>query len=205
MSKIKKPMLSYHIDYGHIERNETNRCTSFNSESRVVYKQENLEELYQRLLGKALAEYNARQYRPDRIKRLESIMLSPKSFREVNIRFVLYENTDIYELEKAALSDYILTFEERNPCLKIFYAEMILLDETPLIRIDFIPICHGHIRGLSTAVSFKGALKEQGYYPVSKNITEQIMWKEREMQYIYKKLRQIEKAENQIFAVKNFL
>ena len=186
MSNSENSLL-FRIDYGHIiekDKNIPSRPQSSGGK-RIIYKQENLEEMYKRLLGKAIEEYNAKQSRPDRKKKLAKVMLSPKSFREVTIR-IKSENTvaaDFSEIAKSAFDDYARSFEERNPCLKIFYAEM-LVDEAPLLRIDFIPICHGHSRGLSTAVSFKGALKEQGCYPVNKSLTEQIMWAYKERSHI---------------------
>lgn len=73
-------------------------------------------------------------------------------------------------------------FEKRNPNMKVFNAVMHLDEDTPHLHIDFIPICHGHKQGLSTAVSFKGALREQGFVSKNYSATEQTIWADKEKQ-----------------------
>lgn len=65
------------------------------------------------------------------------------------------------------LDEYMREIEKRNPNMKVFNAVMHLDEATPHLHIDFIPICHSHKQGLSTAVSFKGALAEQGIFSVN--------------------------------------
>ncbi len=185
MSKTKKLSLSYYIDYGIVRENKT-RTKSIDCASRktprIIYKNENIADVYQRILGKAIEEYNAKQTRSNRKKEIAQIICSPKVFREVVVK-IKNSKGITFEIAKNILEEYMRSFETRNPCLIVFNAEM-FFDDMPQLHIDFIPICHGHKRGLSTAISFKGALAEQGFYSVNRGATEQIVWAESEKQYL---------------------
>ncbi|MGN0679242.1 MAG: plasmid recombination protein, partial [Oscillospiraceae bacterium] len=156
----------------------------------IVYKKENLGDVYQKLFGEAIEEYNAKQTRADRKMNISKIMcsLKAKAFREVTVQFQCSNDSEIdvyFESAKKVLDTYLKSFEERNPCLKIFNAEM-YLEKMPRLHIDFVPVCHGHKRGLSTTVSFRGALAEQGFYSKDCVATEQIIWSKREKTYLDK-------------------
>ena len=187
MSKIKRLSLFYRIYYGAIETNRE-QCISRIQPPDIVYKNEKLEDKYKELFGAAIEEYNSKQKRADRKKSLYEV-IHPKrerAFREVVIQFGHSSEVDrnvCFKAARNALNDYYKTFEERNPCLKVFNAVM-YFEEMPRLHIDFIPICHGHKYGLSTAVSFKGALAEQGFFSKSEKITEHIIWVEKEKQYL---------------------
>lgn len=185
MGKTKKLSLSYYIDYGIVRENKAQAksigCTSRRTPS-IIYKNENITDVYQRILGKAIEEYNSKQTRSNRKKEITQIICSSNVFREVVVK--IKNNKEIsFETAKNILDEYMRSFEARNPCLIVFNAEM-YFDDMPQLHIDFIPICHGHKRGLSTAISFKGALAEQGFYSVNRGATEQIVWAESEKQYL---------------------
>ena len=55
------------------------------------------------------------------------------------------------------------------------------MDEaTPHLHVDFVPVATGQSRGLSTRVSMKQALKQQGFIGLGRNQTEWRAWMERE-------------------------
>lgn len=189
MSKIKKLPLFYRIDYGVIELNiEPRRDQYADRFPNIIYKRENLQNKYKELFESAIDEYNAKQKRADRKKSLFEVIQpkKEKAIREVVVKFGHSREADkdvCFEAARNTLEDYFKTFEERNPCLKVFSAVM-YFDEMPCMHIDFIPVCHRHKYGLSTAVSFKGALAEQGFFSISKTVTEQMIWAEREKKHL---------------------
>ncbi len=79
---------------------------------------------------------------------------------------------------------YMLEFEKRNPNLKVFNAVMHLDEATPHLHIDFVPIAHSENRGLSTRVSMKGALREQGFSSSNRIENEYTAWSESERAYM---------------------
>lgn len=189
MSKIKKLPLFYRIDYGIIElNNEPRRDRYVDRFPNIIFKKENLQNKYKELFDSAIDEYNAKQRRADRKKSLFEVIQPKKerAFREVVVKFGHSREADksvCFEAAQNALRDYFKTFEARNPCLKVFSAVM-YLEDMPCLHIDFIPVCHRHKYGLTTAVSFKGALAEQGFFSISKSVTEQMIWAEREKQLL---------------------
>ena len=55
------------------------------------------------------------------------------------------------------------------------------MDEaTPHLHVDFVPVATGQSRGLSTRVSMKQALKQQGFESLGRKQTEWKAWMERE-------------------------
>ncbi len=76
------------------------------------------------------------------------------------------------------------SFEERNPNMKVFNAVLHLDEATPHLHIDFVPICTSQSRGLSTRVSLKRALAEQGVTAQSRKKSEWAVWKDKEFEYM---------------------
>ena len=77
---------------------------------------------------------------------------------------------------KQMLDEYMKEFEKRNPNMKVFNAVMHLDEATPHLHIDFLPVCHNQKQGLSTRISMKKALEEQGFISSSKRISEWAVW-----------------------------
>lgn len=67
------------------------------------------------------------------------------------------------ELAKKILSEFMQTFQDRNPNLHVFSAHLHMDEETPHLHVDFVPFTQNSKRGLDTRVSLKGALAEQGF------------------------------------------
>jgi hypothetical protein len=68
------------------------------------------------------------------------------------------------------------TFQERNPNLHVFSAHLHMDEATPHLHIDFIPFTTGSKRGLSTRVSMKQALADQGIVGEGRSMTERAVW-----------------------------
>ena len=75
--------------------------------------------------------------------------------------------------------DSVLTLLEESESL---HSDMVLhMDEaTPHLHVDFVPVATGQSRGLSTRVSMKQALKQQGFESLGRKQTEWKAWMERE-------------------------
>ena len=76
--------------------------------------------------------------------------------------------------------DFAESFAERNPHLRVFNMVLHMDEATPHLHVDFIPVATEQSRGLSTRVSMKQALKQQGFVGVGRKQTEWAAWMERE-------------------------
>ena len=194
--------VSFRIDDGIIEHNNRSFIAKNVVRERIpdniTYKKQNIREFYSELFGEALAEYNSRMKRRDRIipDYYEHIRKGKqeKTFEEIVVQFgdindcaVGSENG---ELAKQMLDEYMRGFETRNPNLKVFNAVMHLDEATPHLHIDFVPITHTGSRGLSTRVSMSGALREMGFAPENKFLTEWVAWSDSERAVMEKILRE---------------
>lgn len=86
------------------------------------------------------------------------------------------------ERAKKALVQYVKSFEERNPNLRIIGAYIHMDEASPHLHLDYVPVAHGYSRGLSTRNSLDRAMKEMGFAPENEsrknNATK--LWKENE-------------------------
>jgi hypothetical protein len=89
--------------------------------------------------------------------------------RAHNNRYFLASNVDPSRVAERMLGEYIEGFTQRNPNLHVFNAVMHLDEASPHLHIDFIPVyTRGRKNGLSTGVSMRAALVEQGCRPENK-------------------------------------
>ena len=187
-NEVKALSISFRSDDGCIEHNNRDFFTDNVDKSRtpnnITYLKRGLRELYHELFDEALAEYNARQNRPDRQipDYYEHIRKSKKEklFQEVIVMFGNSENCGIgsenWDTAVKLLDEYMREFEKRNPNLKVFNAVMHLDEATPHMHIDFVPVCYGQKQGLSTRVSMKRAIQQMGFSASGKKETEAILW-----------------------------
>lgn len=84
------------------------------------------------------------------------------------------------ELAKAILDKFYHSFLERNPHLHVYSAHLHMDEATPHLHIDFIPFTTGSKRGLSTCVSLKQALSDQGITGEGRSLTERDLWVQKE-------------------------
>ena len=192
----KKFSISFRIDDGIIDHNNRKFVASNVVKERIseniTYKCEDIKDKYNDLFSQAVKEYNDKQKRADRkiddyFKKMKSSK-KEKLFQEIVVQVGDLENCGIgkenFEDAKKILDEFMRDFEKRNPNLKVFNAVMHLDEATPHLHIDFIPVCHTHKQGLSTSVSFRGSLNEQGIYSKNRSLTEQTLWAEKEKQTI---------------------
>lgn len=194
--------VSFRIDDGIIEHNNRSFIAKNVVRERIpdntTYKKQNIREFYSELFGEALAEYNSRMKRRDRIipDYYEHIRKGKqeKTFEEIVVQFGDINDCSVGsengELAKQMLDEYMRGFEVRNPNLKVFNAVMHLDEATPHLHIDFVPITHTGSRGLSTRVSMSGALREMGFAPENKFLTEWVAWSDSERAVMEKILRE---------------
>ena len=194
--------VSFRIDDGIIEHNNRSFIAKNVVRERIpdniTYKKQNIREFYSELFGEALAEYNSRMKRRDRIisDYYEHIRKGKqeKTFEEIIVQFGDINDCSVGsengELAKQMLDEYMRGFEARNPNLKVFNAVMHLDEATPHLHIDFVPITHTGSRGLSTRVSMSSALREMGFAPENKFLTEWVAWSDSERAVMEKILRE---------------
>ena len=194
--------VSFRIDDGIIEHNNRSFIAKNVVRERIpdniTYKKQNIREFYSELFEEALAEYNSRMKRRDRIipDYYEHIRKGKqeKTFEEIIVQFGDINDCSVGsengELAKQMLDQYMRGFEARNPNLKVFNAVMHLDEATPHLHIDFVPITHTGSRGLSTRVSMSGALREMGFAPENKFLTEWVAWSDSERAVMEKILRE---------------
>ena len=155
----------------------------------VVYKREDIRQVYHTLFDEALEEYNHRQKRKDRRipDYYEKIRQSrqEKLFYEMIVQIGNRDDmgTDYREmasLSKEILSEYMEGFQERNPNLYVFNAVLHMDEATPHLHIDYVPYITDSKRGLRVRNSMKGALAAQGFTGEGKQNTEWAKWAEHE-------------------------
>ena len=83
-----------------------------------------------------------------------------------------------------ALTAFAKTFQERNPHLYVFNMVLHMDEATPHLHVDYIPVATEQTRGLSTRVSMKQALKQQGFTGVGQKQTEWKAWMDREKEVL---------------------
>ena len=150
----------------------------------VTYCQENIKAVYHELFDEALERYNAKQTRADR--RIENYYekirsgKQEKPFHEfilqVGNKDDMSADSDEGRLAAAVLDEYMRTFQERNPNLRVFSAHLHMDEATPHLHIDFVPFTAGSKRGLDTRVSLKQALAAQGFKGGTRGDTEWSQW-----------------------------
>lgn len=84
------------------------------------------------------------------------------------------------ELAKTILDKFYHSFLERNPHLHVYSAHLHMDEATPHLHIDFIPFTTRSKRGLSTRVSLKQALADQGITGEGRSLTERDLWVQKE-------------------------
>ena len=143
-----------------------------------------IEQAYHELFDEALAEFNAKQKRKDRCieNYYEKIRdgKQEKTFYEVIFQVGNREDMSAEgenaELAKTILDKFYRSFLERNPQLHVYSAHLHMDEATPHLHIAFIPFTTGSKRGLSTRVSLKQALADQGITGEGRSLTERDLW-----------------------------
>ena len=158
----------------------------------VEYRNEDIRAVYHELFDDALARYNEKQTRKDRIidDYYEKIRTGKqeKLFEELIIQIGnkddMNASSENGQLARQMLNEYMQSFEQRNPTLRVFSAHLHMDEATPHLHIDFIPFTTGSKRGLETRVSLKKALEALGFTGGTKSHTELNQWIESEKQVL---------------------
>ena len=154
----------------------------------IEYCYKPIEQAYQELFGEALKEYNAKQTRKDRCidDYYEKIRQGKQEKTFYEVIFQIGNKDDMAstsengELAKEILDNFMKGFRERNPQLYVYSAHLHMDEATPHLHIDFIPFTTGCKRGLSTRVSMKQALADQGIVGEGRSMTERAVWVQKE-------------------------
>ena len=154
----------------------------------IEYCYKPIEQAYQDLFGEALKEYNAKQTRKDRCidDYYEKIRQGKQEKPFYEVIFQIGNKDDMAavsengELAAEILDRFMKGFQERNPQLYVYSAHLHMDEATPHLHIDFIPFTTGCKRGLSTRVSMKQALADQGIVGEGRSMTERAVWVQRE-------------------------
>ncbi len=151
-----------------------------------------IEQAYHELFDEAQAEYNAKQKRKDR--RIENYYEKicngdqEKPFYEVIFQVGNKDDmgatSENGALAKEILDKFYHSFLERNPQLHVYSAHLHMDEATPHLHIDFIPFTTGSKRGLSTRVSLKQALADQGITGEGRSLTERDLWVQKEKEVL---------------------
>ena len=156
----------------------------------VEYRNEDIRAVYHELFDDALAHYNEKQTRRDRVidDYYEKIRTGKqeKPFEELIIQIGnkddMNATSENGQLARQMLDEYMQSFQQRNPTLRVFSAHLHMDEATPHLHIDFIPFTTGSKRGLETRVSLKKALEALGFAGGTKSHTELNQWIESEKQ-----------------------
>ena len=156
----------------------------------VEYRNEDIRAVYHELFDDALAHYNEKQTRRDRVidDYYEKIRTGKqeKPFEELIIQIGnkddMNATSENGQLARQMLDEYMQSFQQRNPTLRVFSAHLHMDEATPHLHIDFIPFTTGSKRGLETRVSLKKALEALGFMGGTKSHTELNQWIEAEKQ-----------------------
>ena len=156
----------------------------------VEYRNEDIRTVYHELFDDALARYNEKQTRRDRVidDYYEKIRTGKqeKLFEELIIQIGNKDDmsaaSENGQIARQMLDEYMQSFQQRNPTLRVFSAHLHMDEATPHLHIDFIPFTTGSKRGLETRVSLKKALEALGFAGGTKSHTELNQWIESEKQ-----------------------
>ena len=156
----------------------------------IEYRNEDIRTVYHELFDDALARYNEKQTRKDRVidDYYEKIRTGKqeKLFEELIIQIGnkddMNASSESGQLARQMLDEYMQSFQQRNPTLRVFSAHLHMDEATPHLHIDFIPFTTGSKRGLETRVSLKKALEALGFAGGTKSHIELNQWIKSEKQ-----------------------
>lgn len=161
------------------------------SDNNVTFKKIDLQDFYHQLFDEALKKYNERKRSNEKIRDYYEHIKNSKQerlFEEIIVQFGNMNDSPIgsedWNLKIRLCEEYMRDFEKRNPNLKVFNAVLHLDEASPHLHIDFVPIATNQTRGLSTRVSMKQALIEQGFIPQGRMENGKLLWRNNEDEYM---------------------
>ncbi len=168
------------------------------TQNNIIFHKEDIKKVYQELFGTALAEYNAKQKRKDRIIKdyYDHIFHSKqeKPFYELIIQVGNKDdtpcNSDDGKLAAQVLIEFEKDFQNRNPHIRVFNSILHMDEHTPHLHIDFVPFATNQKRGLSTRNALTKALEQQGFIAKGKFDTSSKLWIDSEKEKLSKIMQQ---------------
>ena len=162
------------------------------SKYNIQFVHQTVKQAYHQLFDTALANYNAKQTRSDRIitDYYEKIRtgLQEKTCYEILVQVgnmnTMNAKSKDGQIAKEILIEYMEDFIKRNTTLHVFSAHLHMDEETPHLHIDFIPYITGSKRGLETRVSLKQAMNKLGFSSKGKAETEYSLWQDAEKEHL---------------------
>ncbi len=154
----------------------------------MTFCNEDLKQVYHEIFDEVLAAYNAKKKKtrdkiPDYYEHIRQGK-QEKLFHEAIFQIGNMEDCGCGspggERAAAALKEFAESFQERNPHLRVFNMVLHMDEATPHLHVDFVPVATEQSRGLSTRVSMKQALKQQGFESQGRKQTEWKAWMEHE-------------------------
>lgn len=164
-----------------------------------VWLDEDPKEAYERLFGKAVQDYNAKQTREDRkvIDYYRQICEDKKKHPVYELIIGIYgkkaDGTPICSKNdgRRILRAFVEDWQRRNPHLAVcgvYYHcdESVGVNGSQVghVHIDYIPVGDGFSRGMATQSSLSRALEQQGFISQGLNNTAQMQWESRENQFL---------------------
>ena len=201
----KKQSLSVSVTKGRGSLNHNNRefvtknVDTNRIKDNIIYTKQTLESAYEVCFGNAVEEYDAKQKRKGRkigsakdyLEKIRHSGNKEKEFYEIVVQVGNMQDcpvgSELGDMAKKILDDYMLSFSERNPNLYVFNAVMHLDEKTPHLHIDYIPIAREYKQGMMARNSLDKALKEMGVEvegKVNKHNNRNKCWQEQEKNVI---------------------
>ena len=158
----------------------------------MTFCNDDLKQVYHEIFDEALEAYNAgkkktRDKIPDYYEHIRQSK-QEKLFHEAIFQIGNLNDcgcgTEGGQRAAEALIEYAKSFQERNPHLHVFNMVLHMDEATPHLHVDYIPVATEQTRGLSTRVSMKQALKQQGFTGVGRKQTEWKAWMDREKEVL---------------------
>lgn len=154
----------------------------------ITFCNDDLKQVYHELFDEALAAYNAKKKKTrdkisdyyEHIRQSKQEKLFHEAIFQIGNREDCGCGSPEGERAAAALKEFAESFQERNPHLRVFNMVLHMDEATPHLHVDFVPVATEQSRGLSTRVSMKQALKQQGFESLGRKQTEWKAWMERE-------------------------
>lgn len=194
MPQGKGSQLHNRREYEKIGKPIPDNIDASKSHENIALVDRDLRQAYQEIFGEALEAYNGKQKRADRkiesyYDHIQKSKNGEKLFYEDVVQWGSKEDfqnsPETRQKAKEALMEYVRTFEQRNPNLKLVGAYIHMDEASPHLHLDYVPVAHGYSRGLETRNSLDKAMKQMGFQPEKEsrknNATK--LWKEGERAY----------------------
>ena len=131
----------------------------------------------------------------DYLKDIKNSGNNEKQFYEIVVQIGRKEDTGVLDEDgnlsldaqaaKEILDEYVKSFQERNPNLRLFNAVLHMDEATPHLHLDYIPVAHGYKTKMHTRNSLTKALQEMGIEPATGKLDNETMhWQKRERDYL---------------------